>query len=181
MNVHKSADGRKLLINIQYEGNVFTLVNVYAPNVDSDRVLFFKKLKTFISQNTTNDSAVLLCGDMNCCQNRVHDKSFSKLKEITTFLDLKDVWLETHPLLNGYTWCNANDLPTSRIDYVYLSNDSMYKLEKILVRRVPGTHSNGIRMTDHRLLKFCLIINDSKRGPGYWKLNVSHLDNEDYV
>ena len=141
---------------------------------------FFKKLKTFISQNTTNDSAVLLCGDMNCCQNRVHDKSFSKLKDITTFLDLKDVWLETHPLLNGYTWCNANDLPTSRIDYVFLSNDSMYKLEKILVRRAPGTHSNGIRMTDHRLLKFCLIINDSKRGPGYWKLNVSHLDNEDY-
>ena len=152
---------------------------MYAPNVDSDRILFFKKLKTFISQNTTNDSTVLLCGDINCFQNRVHDKSVSKFKEITTFLDLKHVWLETHSFLNGYTWCNVNFLPTSRIDYVFFSNDYMYKLEKILVKRVPGTHSNGMRMTDHRLLKFCLIIYDSKRGPGYWKLNVSHLDNED--
>ena len=59
---------------------VFTLVNVYAPNVVSDRVLFFKKLKTFISQNIMNEGTVLLCGDMNCCQTRVHDKKFFKIK-----------------------------------------------------------------------------------------------------
>ena len=35
-------------------------------------------------------------------------------------------------------------------------------------------------MSDHRLLKFILKISENTRGPGYWKLNVSHLENEDY-
>ena len=35
-------------------------------------------------------------------------------------------------------------------------------------------------MTDHRLLKLFIITSEDKRGPGYWKLNVSHLENEDY-
>ena len=52
INVHKSVDARKLLVNVRYDENVFTFVNVYAPNNDNDRVIFFKKLKTFISRNT---------------------------------------------------------------------------------------------------------------------------------
>ena len=35
-------------------------------------------------------------------------------------------------------------------------------------------------MTDHRCLKFYIVISENKRGPGYWKLNTSHLENEDY-
>ena len=63
---------------------------------------------------------------------------------------------------------------------MFLSNDFMYKMDKVLIRRVPGTQSNGTRMTDHRLLKLFIITSEDKRGPGYWKLNVSHLENEDY-
>ena len=63
---------------------------------------------------------------------------------------------------------------------MFLSNDFMYKMDKVLIRRVPGTHSNGTRMTDHRILKLFIITSEDKCGPGYWKLNVSHLENEDY-
>ena len=38
INIHKSADGRKLLINATYEQNIFTFVNIYAPNDDGERV-----------------------------------------------------------------------------------------------------------------------------------------------
>ena len=103
-----------------------------------------------------------------------------KLLDTVRCLDLTDVWIDKHPQLNGYTWCNANDIPTSRIDYMFLSNEFMYKMDKILIRRVPGTHSNGTRMTDHRLLKLFIVVSEDKRGPGYWKLNVSYLDQEDY-
>ena len=103
-----------------------------------------------------------------------------KLLDTVRCLDLTDVWIDKHPQLNGYTWCNANDIPTSRIDYMFLSNEFMYKMDKILIRRVPGTHSNGTRMTDHRLLKLYIVVSEDKRGPGYWKLNVSYLDHEDY-
>ena len=180
INVHKYVDARKLLVNVRYDENVFTFVNVYAPNNDNDRVIFFKKLKTFISRNTLNENDILLCGDFNCCKGRIYDKSYMKLLDTVRCLDLTDVWIDKHPQLNGYTWCNANDIPTSRIDYMFLSNEFMYKMDKILIRRVPGTHSNGTRMTDHRLLKLFIVVSEDKRGPGYWKLNVSYLDHEDY-
>lgn len=35
-------------------------------------------------------------------------------------------------------------------------------------------------MSDHRFLKFFYDIDKTKRGPGYWKLNVSYLENENY-
>lgn len=33
---------------------------------------------------------------------------------------------------------------------------------------------------DHRFLKIIVKIDKLKRGPGYWKLNTSHLDNDEY-
>lgn len=48
-NVHKSDDGRIMLINIEYEQNVITLVNIYAPNSESERCKFFKKLTSWVS------------------------------------------------------------------------------------------------------------------------------------
>ena len=36
-------------------------------------------------------------------------------------------------------------------------------------------------MSDHRFLKFQCQISNDKRGPGYWKLNVSYLQNDKYV
>jgi hypothetical protein len=44
------------------------------------------------------------------------------------------------------------------------------------VRRVPGSHSNGVRMTDHMCLKLALDISGNIRGPGYWKFNTSLLE-----
>lgn len=35
-------------------------------------------------------------------------------------------------------------------------------------------------MTDHRFLKFSLDIDKTKRGPGYWNLNILYLENENY-
>ena len=35
-------------------------------------------------------------------------------------------------------------------------------------------------MSDHRFLKFWFDIDKTKRGPGYWKLNISYLENERY-
>lgn len=46
MNVKK--DGRRILINLEIDSKVFTLVNIYAPNDANKRCEFFKKLKVFI-------------------------------------------------------------------------------------------------------------------------------------
>ena len=41
LNVHKSNDGRKLLVNAKIEDELLTIVNVYAPNKESDGLLRF--------------------------------------------------------------------------------------------------------------------------------------------
>ena len=43
-----------------------------------------------------NENAILLCGDFNCCKDRLHDKSYSKLLDTLRYLDLSDIWLEKH-------------------------------------------------------------------------------------
>jgi hypothetical protein len=43
-NVYRSDDGRILLINMEYEQNVITLLNIYAPNSENERCIFFQKV-----------------------------------------------------------------------------------------------------------------------------------------
>ena len=35
-------------------------------------------------------------------------------------------------------------------------------------------------MSDHRALRFTFTIMNNLRGDGYWKLNSSYLDNDDF-
>ena len=70
LNSYRSIDGRKILLNVKYEENIITLVNIYAPNNEQQRLEFFKKVKTFIYHHSLNVENVLLCGDFNCCNGR---------------------------------------------------------------------------------------------------------------
>ena len=54
------------------------------------------------------------------------------------------------------------------------------KIQKIRVQQVPRTHSHGNRLTDHRAVKLLININENQRGPNYWKLNTSLLEDENY-
>ena len=62
-----SIDGRRLLINFNYQSPKFCIVNAYAPNNETARINFFKRLGTWIPQNTCNKLGTILCGDLNCC------------------------------------------------------------------------------------------------------------------
>ena len=51
LDIHIYIDGRKVLINVKHNYNIFSLVNVYAANNEAHRLDFFKKLKLFISHH----------------------------------------------------------------------------------------------------------------------------------
>ena len=153
LNVNKSNDGRKIIMNIVLNDRTFTIVNVYAPNDTQNRIDFFKRLNSFIRKHNPCEN-IILSGDFNChlgtCNEQ--DKSIRYLNDIINQLDLVDAWKLKHPTLTGFTWCNATNTPTSRIDFIFVSNNLSYMLHKINVRKIPGTHS-GKRMSDHRFLK----------------------------
>ena len=63
---------------------------------------------------------------------------------------------------------------------MFLSTILTSKTKSLILRKIPGTHSYGTRMSDHKAVIFTLDIHETTRGPGNWKLNISHLENKDY-
>jgi exonuclease III len=180
MNIHKTNDGRKLLINLNIEDTAYTLINIYAPNIESCRLDFFKGLKRFILNNSNNLSDIILGGDFNCHIESERDKSSKYLQEFLRQIGLKDIWREKHDKHDGFTWCDANNVPKSRIDFIFTNTQKLINTKQISTRKIPGTHNNGTRMTDHRALKLDISLHDKERGRGYWKLNTSLLNCNSY-
>lgn len=60
VNIHKSNDGRILLINTKIEGKEVCLINIYAPNNQSERKLFFLKPQKLISKYAVNNENIIL-------------------------------------------------------------------------------------------------------------------------
>ena len=50
----------------------------------------------------------------------------------------------------------------------YSVNRFFYSISDIKARKIPGTHSNGCRMSAHRFLKFWFNIDKTQSGPGNW-------------
>ena len=53
-------------------------------------------------------------------------------------------------------------------------------IRNIVVRKIPGTHSIGSRVSDHRFLNFTFNISKSNKGPDFWKFNTSVFDDKKY-
>ena len=87
------------------------------------------------------------------------------------------MWQNKHNELKGYTWCDNNDIPKSRIDFIFTSQSNVNSIKSIIIRRVPGKQNNGVRMTDHRYLNLKVNIH---KGSGYWKLNTQYLEDSKY-
>lgn len=45
---------------------MFSLVNVYVPNSDKERVDFFKRLQALIDRYTLSTDGLIFCDDFNC-------------------------------------------------------------------------------------------------------------------
>ncbi len=121
LNKHNTDDGRKSLVNFEYESSTFSLINIYAPNNSELRRSFFAKLETWISQNAQPDSTIILGGDFNCSldDTKKCDPSRKNLKRLLKRFSLIDMWSKMNPGKNGYTWSNGKE-QNSRIDYMFV-------------------------------------------------------------
>ena len=71
-----------MLINIEIDENIFTLVNLYANNVDKNRNVFFKKENNFIENYAIG--ILIVGGDLNdtlTCAVRKYSISTQKTKK----------------------------------------------------------------------------------------------------
>jgi len=171
-------NGRALLVNVDIDDEHFTMVCLYAPNELKQRTEFFTEMKQWIVQNNLNEDRLIIGGDLNCCESCL-DKSTplreqcSYLKEFKSYTNVKDTWRLFNPSIIQYTYKDpGNQSYGSRIDYILCSQSLSEKMlySEIIHAPVP----------DHDAVVTSFSIDNEKRGSGYWKLNVSVLEESEY-
>jgi hypothetical protein len=148
-----------------------TFVNLYGSNRADLRIEFFKRINKWIKQHCNEDNFIIIAGDLNC--NGKNDKSFKEFIKFKCNHNLKDVWDHVNPNKICKTWIDpANPCKQSRLDYTLTSG--------FLINYVEKCHLDYAPVPDHKALLTIFHVNMNKRGPSYWKLNVSILDEPEY-
>ena len=173
-------EGRILCADITLANTKLRLINIYAPNIASERRLFIKNLETYL----ITSREIIIGGDWNCIENLLLDKmggnedrgtdGAKELFQLKTDFHLKDVYRVKHPKLQQYSyrWGAIH----VRLDRFYMSDSLLPWVKKI--QYTPCT------VTDHYYVDFSLneiIRNKHQFGPGYWKCNTSILSDPDLV
>ena len=66
LNTKSNENSRMLLINIKMNEIGITLINVYAPNSETDRISFYGTVETWINDFSLNINNIVIAGDFNC-------------------------------------------------------------------------------------------------------------------
>ena len=179
LSVHSDTNGRLILLNLEINDKAFTIVNVYAPNVVSERISFFKQVSKFINQHAVNKSGLIIGGDYNCVlteKDRVSgviDNSSMALGEFLNNFHVFDVWRTLHPNDVEYTYIDpSSNQRNSRIDMLFCSNVLQPQCILCNICQSPSP--------DHKAIGLSLMLNKNKRGKGYWKLNNSILKQTEF-
>ena len=179
-NVISDSNGRYIILDITIEGIRMTLASIYAPNEDSPEFIIEVRDKI---ESFSNDNR-LIGGDYNLVLDLLLDKkggknvtnirSQQKIKDWMESTELVDVWRAQHPNDLKFTWSRSR--PTKifcRLDFFLASYGLFDKIKSSDI--VPGYNS------DHSSVILNIDLNKIIRGKGYWKLNCSHLQNQDYI
>ena len=178
--VEKSKEGRFIIAQIKINNKDMVLTNIYAPNTDDPE--FF--IKVLAKLESYEEDFKLIGGDLNLWLDKdndvkslkVHVQETNSARLMNEFLEEND-WVDVWRVFNSdkteYTWRRRNPIIFSRLDY-FIAPQSV--LDRILDCEIcPGL------LSDHSFVKLQIGLFDHMKGPGYWKLNTSLLENKDYV
>ena len=159
------------------DGDEWTLINVYAPTKGTERKVFFEGFRNKLRKNVQATNNLLLAGDWNCTlnsdidrqNNNTVDRGAKELKEIITAYDLEDIWRRRNPSKKAFSYLG---LGKSRIDYWLTSKSLSSHITKCEIIENPLTAK------DHRGVFIGVNNEETKRGPGVWKMNRSVIESD---
>ena len=178
--VNSDVNGNYIILDINIEGQKFTLVNLYGPNDDKPK--FYKEIRQ--KYNVFQNDKIIICGDWNLVinpdldtNNYLHINNPRVRQEVLNMIDEED-FVDIYRVLNGdkreFTWRRRNPVrKQARLDFFLINDDCFPYASEAKI--IPGYRS------DHSGIVFELALNTNERGRGYWKFNNSLLKDQQYV
>lgn len=172
------SDGRIFSMLIEVGLAKINVLNIYAPNVISDRKAFFENLHDyFISQGD-----LIIGGDFNCVDSAsdklhsddVHSSDKLSISSLKSNFLLTDVWRKRNPRAISFTWSNSDNTQASRIDRFFVS--------KSLLCKVSSCNIFPCVFSDHDFVSLGFNLDGfSTRRSCIWKFNSSLLADPEFV
>ena len=173
--------GRYIQAEFTLQDVCFRVLCVYAPNRNPARDLFLDQVVDVV------DPAIptILCGDFNTVFDRALDRAGSCIDDssrestlaLTRLFDsccVVDISRCLHPTASAFTWSRWDGSVSSRIDLVGCPYPWIASSQACDIVPCP--------FSDHCAVLFRVSVPMTvPRGPGRWKLNVSFLDDAEYV
>ena len=175
--------GRILTVTIEYESTKFHFISIYAPDRPAQRPFFFQQLPQYLSSSVIN----IMGGDFNVVadvfldrfgetSSANHTQGMTQLQSVLDSFNLLDLWRKNNPYTREYTWVSRHrNQPAvrSRLDKFYLPTSLQSNYIKF--------DFYSIVWSDHKYITLEIPIPSTvPRGPNYWKLNTSVLDDLAY-
>ena len=166
-------EGRIVNILLHIDDHMLNIVNVYAPNMDSERGAFFTDLNRFLSSSQEN----IIAGDFNCIFDAKLDKfggnpnprhsAVFYLNELIARFALCDIWRRRHKDERNFTWTSKNISDNffirTRIDFFLTS--------KSLDPYISAVDIGPFANSDHDYALLTLNFDQVLHGPGFWHFN----------
>ena len=181
VDVSSDDAGRFVSCEFRLQDKSFRVVSLYAPNRNPARDQFLEQVSSWVDISVPT----VLCGDFNTVFDRSLDRagsdasdtsreSSSALLHLFDACCVIDTWRYFHPSSSGFTWMSSDGSVSSRIDLIgcpYVWVPSVLSCDI-----VPYPYS------DHCAVLLRVTVPDVvPPGPGLWKLNISILEDEEYV
>lgn len=122
-SVKKDNAGNWIAIDVEAQGQRFTLVNLYGPN--DDKPEFYRSVYDVVV--SYDNASVILCGDWNLVLDQKLDTKFylrdnnvrarTEVQRMCSVLELTDPWRILHQENRRYTWKQHKPVKMARLDF----------------------------------------------------------------
>ena len=169
--------GRFVVVDLEVDSTPLRLVNIYAPNIPSQRKEFYVDLYPLL----LSSRPTILAGDFNCVPDVSIDKrggnasrgtgGWTELSSLLSDHDLVDAYRSKFPNQVAVTWRGRG--VSSRLDRIYLSSS--------LIPSVQSVQHVVNSVSDHDLVLMRMSpLSPVSVGKGFWKFNTSLLKDPDF-
>ena len=180
-NCKKDKNGCYIALDLEIEGNRFSLVNIYGPSSGDDPT-FFDNIEQLILE--FNNNKIIIAGDWNCTINfEIDNKNYSssmyrarirnRILDLMTQFELVDIWRINNPNTSSYTWRKFKTTKQARLDYFLVTDN--------LITQINDSNIDIKYKSDHSLVMLSLKQNCFSHDKSYWKFNKSLLKNKESI